>query len=249
MAVVSIGFLLGLILPLLFLPIPIRERNFRGESLPILGFLIPLISSIYCLIFKDFLPATALLVFGILGLLDDVWGRKDVKGFKGHFSLLMQGKFSTGWLKALGGGIGGLLIASFLHRSLPLIILSAFIISASANLLNLLDLRPGRCLKAFALLSLLPLFFGKPYPFIFSFSLGFLVYDLREKAMLGDVGSNSLGALLGFSLCFAPIILQLFYALFLLLALVLSEFISFGRVIERNPLLRFLDGLGRRTPL
>lgn len=248
MKAMLLGFIGGLILPLLFPLFPLQERNYRGLSLPLLGFLFPLLGFF---ILKDDPPsALPLIIFGILGLLDDIWGRKDVKGFKGHFSLLLRGQFSTGWVKALGGSIGGLFTASLFHHSFLSILLSAFIISASANFLNLLDLRPGRCLKAFLFLSFLAfLMKGHFYPFIFGFSLGFIFFDLREKAMLGDAGSNSLGALLGLSFSFAPLPLQLIYAFFLLVILVMGEFFSLSELIERIGILRFLDLLGRKPPL
>jgi hypothetical protein len=218
--------------------------------IPKAGFLIPLVGTIYFLSQKDFISALTLASFGLLGFADDVWGRKDVKGFKGHFSLLFKGKFSTGWLKAVGGGLIGIMIASSIYDSLPRVLLSGFIISASANFLNLLDFRPGRCLKAFALLSFLSLLFcGKSCPFLFAFALAFLIYDLREKAMLGDSGSNSLGAILGLSFAYTPLYVQIIYASFLLLMILLGEFVSFNRLIEENFFLRVLDNLGRKTPL
>jgi len=250
MTSVILGFILGLILPLFSHLLPLKEKNFKGVYIPKAGFLIPFVGTIYSLFSKDFICALTLASFGLLGFADDVWGRKDVKGFKGHFSLLFKGKFSTGWLKALGGGVSGLIIASFIYNSLPRILLSAFIIAASANLLNLLDLRPGRCLKSFALLSFLSLLLsGKSYPFLFAFALAFLVYDLREKAMLGDSGSNSLGSILGLSFAYTPLYVQIISASFLLLMILLGEFVSFSRLVEGNPVLRFLDNLGRKTPL
>jgi hypothetical protein len=247
---VILGLLLGLVLPLFCPRLPLKEKNFKGIYIPKAGFLIPFVGTIYSLFQNDFISALTLASFGFLGFADDVWGRKDVKGFKGHFSLLFKGEFSTGWLKALGGGLSGIIIASFLFNSLPRVLLSAFIIAASASLLNLLDLRPGRCLKAFALLSFLSLLLsGKSYPFLFAFALAFLIYDLREKAMLGDSGSNSLGAILGLSFAYTSLHMQLFYAFFLSVMLLLAEFISFSQLIERNSILRFLDNLGRKTPL
>ncbi|MBC7329917.1 phospho-N-acetylmuramoyl-pentapeptide-transferase [bacterium] len=245
-----LGFLLGLLLPLFSHRLPLKEKNFQGIYIPKAGFLIPFVGSIYFLFSKDFISALTLFSFGVLGFADDVWGLKDVKGFKGHFSLLFKGKFSTGWLKALGGGVIAIIIASSLYSSLPRILLSAFVIAASANFLNLLDLRPGRCLKAFALLSFLSLLFsGKSYPFLFSFALAFLVYDLREKAMLGDSGSNSLGAILGLSFAYTPLYVQICYASFLFVMILLGEFVSFSKLIAGNSFLRILDNLGRKTPL
>ncbi|MBC7327091.1 glycosyl transferase [bacterium] len=242
-----IGILGGLILPYILSSFPLRGRNFKGAQLPLLGFLFPMLG--IALMMGELPTSLALLIFGILGLIDDIWGLKEVKGFKGHFHLLLRGKFSTGWLKALGGGIGGLVIASLLHHSFFPLILSAFIISASANFLNLLDLRPGRCLKTFLILSFFLLIFGgNVHPLVLGFAFGFLFHDLRERAMLGDSGSNSLGALLGLSFCHTPLFIQLLYAIFLLLILLLGEHISLSKLIEKNSILRFVDRLGRKPP-
>ena len=62
----------------------------------------------------------------------------------------------------------------------------------AANALNQLDTKPGRALKAYALAAI-PL--GAPL----APAVMLAPYDLREMAMLGDSGSNALGALLGLS--------------------------------------------------
>lgn len=242
------GLLLGAVFPLLAsLAPPLREENYRGKEIPLLGFLFPFLA-LYHLLLKDVTVAFILLFFGLLGLLDDVWGMKEVKGFRGHFALLLRGRFSTGWLKAVGGIVASLFVGYILYPSNPArILLSAFLISASANFLNLLDVRPGRCLKVFLVLTLLAYLGGARISwFVLGFSLVYLLYDLREISMLGDAGSNSLGALMG--LCFAssPLPLQLTYALFLVSMLLIGEFSSFSRIINGNSVLRFLDALGRR---
>ena len=66
----------------------------------------------------------------------------------------------------------------------------ALLVGLAANALNQLDTRPGRALKAY-LAAALPL--DAPV----GVAVLLLPYDLREMAMLGDAGSNALGALLG----------------------------------------------------
>ena len=71
--------------------------------------------------------------------------------------------------------------------------------------------------------------------------------DLAETDMLGDGGANALGAALGAALVLsAPRRVRL-AALGVVVGLtVASEKVSFTRVIERTPVLRELDALGRR---
>ena len=71
--------------------------------------------------------------------------------------------------------------------------------------------------------------------------------DLAESDMLGDCGANALGAALGTALVLgAPRPVRL-AALGAVVALTLvSERVSFTRVIERTPVLREIDGSGRR---
>jgi hypothetical protein len=70
--------------------------------------------------------------------------------------------------------------------------------------------------------------------------------DLGERAMLGDMGANALGALAGALLVEALPLPWLAACAVVLLALNLaSERVSFSAVIERNGVLRRLDMLGR----
>ena len=122
----------------------------------------------------------------------------------------------------------------------------------ATNLFNLLDLRPGRSVKAFVLLGLglavgerdldplwaLGLFAGAVL------ALG--IWDLRERAMLGDTGSNVIGALAGLWLVLAlGTTGQLVAAAVLLAITAYGEFRSLSALIERTPRLRQLDSLGR----
>ena len=71
--------------------------------------------------------------------------------------------------------------------------------------------------------------------------------DLAERAMLGDAGANALGGMLGAAAAASlprPARIALLAGIAGLTAA--SEVISFTKVIERTPPLRWLDMLGRR---
>jgi hypothetical protein len=70
--------------------------------------------------------------------------------------------------------------------------------------------------------------------------------DLAGRTMLGDTGANSAGALLGAALVARAGPCGRLVALAVLTALTLaSERVSFTSVIEKTPVLRELDTLGR----
>ncbi len=75
-----------------------------------------------------------------------------------------------------------------------------------------------------------------------------LVDDLRERLMLGDTGANVIGGVLGLAvvLTTAPATRTIVLAVVAALN-VASEVVSFSRVIDAVPPLRWFDRLGR-TP-
>jgi UDP-N-acetylmuramyl pentapeptide phosphotransferase/UDP-N-acetylglucosamine-1-phosphate transferase len=73
-----------------------------------------------------------------------------------------------------------------------------------------------------------------------------LPYDLREMAMLGDGGSNALGALLGLNSVSRLTGRSRFLAIGALAgATLVGERRSLGALIETTPVVRALDRLGR----
>jgi UDP-GlcNAc:undecaprenyl-phosphate GlcNAc-1-phosphate transferase len=71
-------------------------------------------------------------------------------------------------------------------------------------------------------------------------------FTLRERAMLGDIGSNFVGALAGISLVVVLGPTGRALALGVVVALtIFGEFRSISAAIDRVPLLRSLDSLGR----
>ncbi|WFE39772.1 hypothetical protein [Micromonospora sp. WMMD998] len=206
---------------------------------------------------------------GAVGLYDDVVGarpeQKAAKGFAGHLAALREGRVTAGLVKIAGVGAAGLGAAALLAvdarvaahprrqragafgRGLD-VLLGAGVVAGTANLVNLLDLRPGRALKSGLLLGA-PLSTGQ-YGGIAAGAVGaaagLVADDLDERVMLGDSGANALGALLGVSLAARTGPLGRAGVLAVLAALtVASEKVSFTQVIARTPGLRHLDELGR----
>jgi hypothetical protein len=105
--------------------------------------------------------------------------------------------------------------------------------------MNQLDTKPGRALKAYALAAVA---LGAPLePAVL---LG--PYDLRERVMLGDAGSNALGALLGLKSVERIHGWGRWAAVVAIAGLnVAGERRSLGELIEKTPLLRELDAWGR----
>ena len=190
------------------------------------------------------LPRAAALVValgaGAVGAYDDARGGRDqAKGFRGHAAALRQGRLTGGAVKVLGIGASGLLGARLAGRTDVLV--AGAVVAASANLLNLLDLRPGRALKAGAIAAAA---LRQPGPLGATAAL--LPDDLSERTMLGDAGANALGAVLGLALlsrapartCLAVLVA----------ATAVSEVVSYSRVIDAVPPLRWLDQAGRLPP-
>jgi UDP-N-acetylmuramyl pentapeptide phosphotransferase/UDP-N-acetylglucosamine-1-phosphate transferase len=198
------------------------------------------------------MPLTILILgVGMFGLIDDLLGSRASTGFRGHIGQLLKGRLTTGALKALGIPT----VAFFAIYQLsggPLEALGdALLIALFVNTLNLLDLRPGRALKVFIpLLAMFFIYAPSSYVLAVAALLGvalvLLRADLKEEIMLGDVGSNVIGAVLGFSfvITFAwGVKLPLIIALLALQ--LLTERYSLTRIIEKTPVLRELDRLGR----
>jgi hypothetical protein len=166
-----------------------------------------------------------------LGLVDDLWSGQE-RGFRSH----LRARRSTGVLKLIGIPAAALAAT----RSVR----AAVLVSLAANALNQLDTRPGRALKAFLLAAAAqrrtPLGYG-------AVAVLLAPYDLREMMMLGDAGSNALGAVLGFGSVMRSRGRTQWLAVAGLATLtVLGETRSLGELIERTPVLRELDALGRQ---
>jgi UDP-N-acetylmuramyl pentapeptide phosphotransferase/UDP-N-acetylglucosamine-1-phosphate transferase len=197
-------------------------------------------------------------VAGLVGGYDDLAGARPEqagdKGLAGHLAALRAGRMSAGAVKVAGIGAAAAVAAVLTRRGtgLPALVdgvLTTGLVAGTANLLNLLDLRPGRAAKAAVGLAATGL--GGPAGGLaagpLGAALGLLPADLAEQVMLGDCGANAVGALLGLRLAAVPGRPARTLLLGSITALTLaSEKVSFTRVIESTPALRELDRLGRR---
>jgi hypothetical protein len=169
-------------------------------------------------------PAVA--AVAAIGLADDLWSGPE-RGFRAH---LKSGR-TTGMLKLVGIPAIGLLATRRVS--------GALLVGLAANFLNQLDTRPGRALKAYLGVAI-------PLEAPVGIAVLLLPYDLREMAMLGDAGSNALGALLGLNSVKRFTGRGQWVAIGALAGLtLLGERKSIGAWIERTPGLSWIDGLGR----
>lgn len=205
-------------------------------------------------------PRAAVLIavtgFALLGLLDDLAGGAEARGFGGHVRALLRGQLTSGSVKMIGGIALSLVASAFLvgDSGAVALLLDAAIIALAANLINLFDLRPGRATKAgmiaFVVIAAIALLDTAlvPVAIVVGAAGALILDDLRERLMLGDTGANALGAAIG-----VGIVTQtgatgrVVVAALLLILNLASEFISFSKVIDSVAPLRAFDMLGRRN--
>jgi hypothetical protein len=197
-----------------------------------------------------------LLGIAFLGFLDDSLGRGEAvatpRGWRGHWTALRGGTLSTGAIKA----VGALALAAYVVSGRGLeswrYLADIALLILATNLGNLLDLRPGRAEKGLALLSVglcLGAWTFEPLELLGIFAGPVLVgawLTLGEKAMLGDTGSNLIGAIAGVWLLTTLSADGRLVALAIVLALTIyGEIRSISATIDSVPPLRWLDSLGR----
>lgn len=253
------------------------RSNYAGREVPVpIGLLLPLAAFVALgvaapldrLVDDEILggPGLAgamLYIVGVclLGVIDDLLGtpaiegdlgRKDPRGIRGHAKAILGGGFSTGAVKAIGAlGLAAFAIGLIVPGDWEYLLAIALVV-VTTNLFNLLDLRPGRAIKVFAVLviglsigawTLEPLWTMG----VFIGSLPVLAYyDLGEQGMLGDTGSNAIGAIAGLWMVLVLDTTAQAIALAVVFLITLyGEFRSISQLIDRTPVLRWLDQLGR----
>ncbi|HEY1834728.1 MAG TPA: hypothetical protein VGG08_09845 [Solirubrobacteraceae bacterium] len=232
------GLLIAIVAPLALVPLLLIER--LGETD----------------VFRAEIGPVALYCFGVLGLglIDDCFGTEQSapRGWRGHGAAALRGELSTGVIKAAGSLGLALLATSYLSLSNGRWLLASGVLVLATNAFNLLDLRPGRSLKALVLLGAcltLGAWDLRPLWTLGLFAGPALVagaYDLRERAMLGDTGANLLGALAGLWLVLTLSTTGQLIALCALAAInIYGELRSISTLVEKTPGLRQLDSWGR----
>jgi hypothetical protein len=214
--------------------------------------------------FEPFTGTALLYVIGVafLGLLDDLLGTAATpagdtelpRGWRGHARAAAGGRFSTGIIKAAGAlALALVALAGAAAEDPAAYAVAVVLLVLTTNLFNLLDLRPGRSIKVFVLLGagLILGYLDYVGPF---WALGLfiapilvlLVYDLRERGMLGDTGSNAVGGVAGvWMVATMEMGVQIAALVVVLIITLYGEFRSISALIEKAPGLRQLDSLGR----
>jgi len=235
----------------------LRKLNYLGRSVPgAAGLVLPIVA-VPLMLLPGLAPdvrAAALVVVSVLGavgLLDDLYAsRHQARGLRGHLRALLSGRLTTGGVKAVGGLAAGVAAGAMLAPGRPgMIVLDALLIALCANSVNLLDLRPGRALKGFALLCAIALLASpdslRLLGTMFALALVLAPAELAGRVMLGDVGANVLGGTAGIGLVIALSPWQRLVAALALLAFhVICERVSFSELVRNNRALAWLDALG-----
>ena len=199
-----------------------------------------------------FTVVACLIVF-LGGLYDDRRGGPE-RGLVAHFRELLSGRVTPGIVKLVAAVAAAALVAWAYRPPLITAIVGIPVMAGAANLWNLLDVRPARALKYFIPLCFLLLIvssrsqYGLLASAAIGASLAIFPFDLTERAMLGDAGSNLFGFVVGVGLFQAMPIWGLVFALGVVLALHwTAETVTLSRIIESTPPLQWFDRLGLPT--
>jgi hypothetical protein len=232
-------------------------ENHRGRRVPrVLGLAITLGGTLTLAIAgvgsQEWLRWSGCVLVGAAGLVDDL-APPGPRGLRGHLGALGAGRVTTGVLKVIVVAAAAIVVVASAPRAEVVDRVSSVVLIAGlTNVLNGLDVRPGRALKATllvgaVLLAVAGTTIAAATATILPFALAFLAVDLRERAMLGDAGANLIGFALGIGVWNATPPGWTWLAAVVAVALnLVAETVTFSRVIRAVPPLRWLDELGRR---
>lgn len=234
-------------------------RNHRGRDLPVvLGILMTL--ALATLPTTDLIRPSApiprswsvtllaaLLAVFAAGYADDLEPER-IRGLRTHLRHLRRRRLTTGIWKLVAAVVAATAWVLATGASPARAGLGIPVIAGTANLWNLLDVAPGRALKAGVLASV-GLCAADPSSLAAlcaGTSAGLLVSDVRERSALGDGGANVLGLALGLLLFDQLTATGLAVALAVILLLhALAETVTLSRIIRAVAPLRWLDDAGR----
>lgn len=252
-----ITFIICIILNKFFNAFKLHKRNYRGVLIPysggtiiyvslFLSFTFLYFSGLVSLIKALFFLSIITLVY-MIGIVDDVLGNSDVKGVKGNINALVSKKFSTGIIKAVFVIVIACYIYYFFNEEFW--ILKGIVTALTTNLFNLMDLRPGRCIKFyyvfFAFFSFLNIRWTKELFIIFSIIITiYYFWDAYGFSMLGDSGANLIGFIIGLILC-EVVGTSLFGLIVLLIVLITLQLVldkySLSEITKRSTLFDYID--------
>lgn len=235
------------------------KKNYLGKDLPIgmgLGILIGILPSYLLIDYMNLNFNNLYLILFIytltvlVGFIDDIIGETNIKGLKGHLTLFFKENIiTTGTLKAIIISLVSIFFSFSISTDFISVIVNFLILIFTTNSFNLLDVRPGRAVKVYLVLSIIVLLFSPKNQLllIFLFSIiSYIPWDLKQKGMLGDTGSNLLGISLGITLVLNfNLLVKTVILLMLIILHIYTEKRSLSILIAKNPLLNYLDNLGR----
>ncbi|KXZ39656.1 UDP-N-acetylmuramyl pentapeptide phosphotransferase/UDP-N-acetylglucosamine-1-phosphate transferase [Alkalithermobacter thermoalcaliphilus JW-YL-7 = DSM 7308] len=237
----------------------ITKKNYLGKEIPVsMGIVFLPFLVINSIILRYYIENNIIysylfgaIAMGFVGIIDDLIGTRDVTGLKGHIKSLIKGKLTTGGFKALFGGFVALCISVGISKNIQDIIINTMMIALFTNLLNLLDLRPGRSIKGYLFISVLFFLSVNSYEKILIALLtanviAYFKEDIKALSMMGDAGSNILGVWLGIiSANSFNIYTRIAILIGLILIHIITEKYSLTKIIENNKFLNYIDKLGR----
>lgn len=239
------------------------RKNYRGEMIPVgmgIAFIPALMVNSAILTYFNIEHDRLLLIFVLLfavmamafaGIMDDAIGNRDVTGLKGHFLSMFKGRLTTGGFKAVLGGFIGIVVSAAIADNILGVVVGTLVVALATNFMNLLDLRPGRAIKVYLIISILVLIFAgdfnrQLYMLLLPGVVSYFIFDLKALSMMGDAGSNVLGVFIGVMIVISfSIQVQLVCLVGLIAIHVLTEKYSLTKLIEQNSVLNFIDKLGR----
>ncbi|WP_100404741.1 hypothetical protein [Bacillus solitudinis] len=237
-------------------------QNYERQQIPYsLGVLVVFAYAVLCAFPPILSPAFSYgamgYVFGIwlIGFLDDRFGQVYPKGLKGHFYYVFnEKKLTTGILKVVGTILIAILFILYYQPNSVVDGVRCFLLLTwMPHVANLFDTRPLRVWKMSLLfLIVLTLIVGLPsfLTLIYVLVVFYLLFVLEghRKAMLGDNGATTIGAIFAVLMFFeTTVTFQWIIVFVVFMLMIIAERVSFSALIEKRSILRWFDQIGVPT--